>query len=232
MKLTEVSWISEVLITPEYNEEGIYTVRFCIRDEWVPVVVDDWIPYESLLEKAYAKLHGFHEALEGGLVQDALVDLTGGAGEEIDMRSAQVQIDLASGRLWSQLLRFKQGGFLLGAGNPSGSDVHISSSRIVQRHAYSLLQVREVDGHKFVQVRNQWANEVEWNEPWSDSSFEWTDTMKHKLKHVPRAKDGIFWKRVMRFRKKGKLSPKYIGPFKIVEAIGIQAFKLELPQEL
>lgn len=29
--LTEVSQISEVIITPEYNEEGIYTVRFCIQ---------------------------------------------------------------------------------------------------------------------------------------------------------------------------------------------------------
>ncbi|KAI3461898.1 hypothetical protein Pfo_018561 [Paulownia fortunei] len=209
--LTEVSRISEVIITPDYNEEGIYTVRFCIQGEWVPVVVDDWIPCESpgkpafatsrkgnelwvsLLEKAYAKLHGSYEALEGGLVQDALVDLTGGAGEEIDMRSAQSQIDLASGRLWSQLLRFKQEGFLLGAGSPSGSDVHVSSSGIVQGHAYSILQVREVDGHKLVQIRNPWANEVEWNGPWSDSSPEWTDRMKHKLKHVPQAKDGIFW---------------------------------------
>ncbi|XP_038724877.1 calpain-type cysteine protease DEK1 isoform X2 [Tripterygium wilfordii] len=209
--LTEISRISEVIITPEYNEEGIYTVRFCIQGEWVPVVVDDWIPCEapgkpafatsrkgnelwvSLLEKAYAKLHGSYEALEGGLVQDALVDLTGGAGEEIDMRSAQAQIDLASGRLWSQLLRFKQEGFLLGAGSPSGSDVHISSSGIVQGHAYSLLQVREVDGHKLVQIRNPWANEVEWNGPWSDSSPEWTDRMKHKLKYVPQSKDGIFW---------------------------------------
>ncbi|TYG77284.1 hypothetical protein ES288_D03G182200v1 [Gossypium darwinii] len=209
--LTEVSQISEVIITPEYNEEGIYTVRFCIQGEWVPVVVDDWIPCESLgkpafatsrkgnelwvsiLEKAYAKLHGSYEALEGGLVQDALVDLTGGAGEEIDMRSPQAQIDLASGRLWSQLLRFKQEGFLLGAGSPSGSDVHVSSSGIVQGHAYSLLQVREVDGHKLVQIRNPWANEVEWNGPWSDSSSEWTDRMRYKLKHVPQSKDGIFW---------------------------------------
>ncbi|ONK69723.1 uncharacterized protein A4U43_C05F26050 [Asparagus officinalis] len=209
--LTDVSRISEVIITPQYNEEGIYTVRFCIQGEWVPVVVDDWIPCESpgkpafatskkrnelwvsVLEKAYAKLHGSYEALEGGLVQDALVDLTGGAGEEIDMRSAQAQIDLASGRLWSQLLHFKREGFLLGAGSPSGSDVHVSSSGIVQGHAYSLLQVKEVDGHKLVQIRNPWANEVEWNGPWSDSSSEWTDRMKHKLKHVPQSKDGIFW---------------------------------------
>ncbi|KAL2465645.1 Calpain catalytic domain-containing protein [Abeliophyllum distichum] len=116
---------------------------------------------------------------------DALVDLTGGVGEEIDIRSAQAQIDLASGRLWSQLLRFKQEGFLLGAGSPSGSDVHVSSSGIVQWHAYSILQVHKVDGNKLVQIRNPWANEVEWNGPWSDSSPEWTDRMKHKLKHVP-----------------------------------------------
>ncbi|KAK7318765.1 hypothetical protein RJT34_03472 [Clitoria ternatea] len=209
--LAEVSRISEVIITPEYNEEGIYTVRFCVQGEWIPVVVDDWIPCElpgkpafatskkgyelwvSILEKAYAKLHGSYEALEGGLVQDALVDLTGGAGEEIDMRGGEAQLDLASGRLWSQLLRFKQEGFLLGAGSPSGSDVHISSSGIVQGHAYSILQVREVDGHKLVQIRNPWANEVEWNGPWSDSSPEWTDRIKHKLKHVPQSKDGIFW---------------------------------------
>lgn len=42
-----------------------------------------------------------------------------------------------------------------------------------------------MDGHKLVQIRNPWANEVEWNGPWSDSSPEWTDRMKHKLKHIP-----------------------------------------------
>lgn len=46
-------------------------------------------------------------------------------------------------------------------------------------------QVREVDGHKLIQIRNPWANEVEWNGPWADTSPEWTDRMKHKLKHIP-----------------------------------------------
>ncbi|GKD24767.1 hypothetical protein Tco_1230981 [Tanacetum coccineum] len=39
------------------------------------------------------------------------------------------------------------------------------------------------------------------------------------------------WKGIVRFGKKGKLSLRYIGPFKIIARVGEVAYRLELPEE-
>ncbi|GKA41161.1 hypothetical protein Tco_0733754 [Tanacetum coccineum] len=40
------------------------------------------------------------------------------------------------------------------------------------------------------------------------------------------------WKGVVHFGKKGKLAPRFVGPFKIIERVGLVAYRLKLPKKL
>ena len=60
---------------------------------------------------------------------------------------------------------------------------------------------------------------------------------KHRKDLESEVEDRVFlrlspWKGVVRFGKRGKLSPLYIGPFELVERIGPVAYRLDLPEEL
>ncbi|CAN6686002.1 unnamed protein product [Malus baccata var. baccata] len=60
---------------------------------------------------------------------------------------------------------------------------------------------------------------------------------KHATDRVYKIGDWVFlklspWRGVVRFEKKGKLSPRYIGPYQITEQVSEVAYRLKLPPEL
>jgi calpain, invertebrate len=82
-----------------YRAKGIYVFRFFKDFKWIYVIIDDRIPcvdkspvfsrckdptetWVSLIEKAYAKLHGCYETLFSGYIDDALVEMTGFVSEK------------------------------------------------------------------------------------------------------------------------------------------------------
>jgi hypothetical protein len=49
------------------------------------------------MEKAYAKLHGTYEMLNGGQMNEALVDLTGGVSQKFHLRAPETAESIEGG---------------------------------------------------------------------------------------------------------------------------------------
>jgi hypothetical protein len=103
-----------------------------------------WLP---LLEKAYAKIHGDYNALEGGRPGEAVEDMTGGVTTTISTNKI-----LSKQKLWQELLNVNKD-FVFAAASPSlGSDSETRQG-LALSHAYSVLKAVEEVGEDDKKVR-------------------------------------------------------------------------------
>ncbi|KAM0044994.1 putative nucleotidyltransferase, Ribonuclease H [Helianthus debilis subsp. tardiflorus] len=96
-------------------------------------------------------------------------------------------------------------------------DKHFTGPEFIQEATDKILQIRD----NLLKARNRQKSYADKGR--KPMEFEVGDHVL--LKVSP-------WKGVVRFGKKGKLAPRYVGPFKILERIGKVAYRLDLPQEL
>ncbi|XP_067831074.1 calpain-9-like isoform X2 [Heptranchias perlo] len=193
---------------------GCFRFKFWQYGQWIEVMVDDRLPtiddklvflyskdnnefWSPLLEKAYAKLKGCYESLYIGYPLEAMVDLTGGAPESL-------QVDEMPNDLWKFLKKLLEKGSIVCCAKPGPVGV-LNAQGIVTGHAYSVTGVDQVhfEGNRveLVRVRNPWGR-VEWNGAWSDRSAEWSQVTDIKrCPQVVHLEDGEFWMSVEDFKK-------------------------------
>ncbi|KNC49194.1 calpain 5 [Thecamonas trahens ATCC 50062] len=198
--------VLDLFVKDETSDAGVYGVWFwSAAGGWTEVVVDDRVPFlgerplyacsdekhemwPSIVEKAYAKFQGSYAALDGGLCNDAFVNLTGGVGEFIQFKN---EVGAAEA-LWEKLVLYHSERFLLASGSHGSDDAEENEDGIVDGHAYTILDVREIDGYRLLNIRNPHGTN-EWSGDWSDhDTRHWTAARREALGHTAED-DGEFW---------------------------------------
>ena len=205
------------LFVAAYPEHGFYQVRYFQFGVWKTLTIDDYLPVDSndglvfaqsedpneiwvsLLEKAYAKLHGSYQSLQHGSEQEALMDITGGLVDPLRMSEPgdpPVPLNKREStyaHVWDTLVQYDANQWFVGCGAFDKGQVTEGNYGvgILYNKLYAVVDCRAVQGHKLVRLRNPWGL-LEWAGRWSDTSEHWTDELQRVLDYR-REPDGTFW---------------------------------------
>eukprot|EP00095_Tigriopus_kingsejongensis_P006591 maker-scaffold516_size150393-snap-gene-0.24 protein:Tk06591 transcript:maker-scaffold516_size150393-snap-gene-0.24-mRNA-1 annotation:"calpain t" len=214
----------------EYS--GVFRFRFWRFGLWVEVCIDDQLPthngelmfshsadnnefWGALLEKAYAKLHGSYETLDGGNLSDALVDFTSGVSEvlNIDDPTTGYRTDDPERKkdLFKMLMTEMEDHALMCCAVKATTAEEMEQRTdlgLIKGHAYGITAVKKVPlggtnltslfkGREklyLVRLQNPWGKK-EWSGPFGDKSPEWSSISEKEQEKLGLTfnDDGEFW---------------------------------------
>ncbi|KAF8986730.1 calpain 7, partial [Haplosporangium bisporale] len=196
---------------PCYNPHGKYLVKLTFNGIARRVVVDDYLPvsntgtlmctfstnknelWPSIIEKAYMKLMGGYD-FPGSNSGIDLYALTGWIPEHIFIKDANFNAE----KQWKRMMNGQRNGIaLVTIATGHMLDEEADRLGLVPTHAYAVLDLKEVQGLRLLQVKNPWSHK-RWKGPFSHLDADhWTSELKAELNFDQFAAlkndDGIFW---------------------------------------
>lgn len=197
----------------EEGYNGKFNFKFYQYGKWIEVTIDDRLPtqfgqliytkssaknefWSALIEKAYAKLNGSYQNLDGGLSSEAMVDLTGGSVEYIE-KIREMEKDKLFKLVKTAVS--EQGSLVTAAIQGKGETKRADG--LISGHAYSVTKVARFrmsdDEEKsriytLIRLRNPWGQH-EWNGEFCDTDSRWGDAGADGDYDKENDENGEFW---------------------------------------
>ncbi|KAI4469989.1 calpain [Holotrichia oblita] len=188
---------SIILNENEDNEKGVRTIETKIGDLAYLSSSNENEFWASLLEKAYAKLHGSYEALAKGNSLEAMQDFTGGISEIFHVEglpSNFFELLLVAQKRCSLMTCCFQDEY--------------SNEGLKGHHAYTVTDLREVQigtgtPVSLIRIRNPWGSKFEWKGSFSDGDEIWKNMPQFQIDSLDfkNESDGEFWMNFEDFKK-------------------------------
>ncbi|CAJ16294.1 calpain, putative; cysteine peptidase, Clan CA, family C2, putative [Trypanosoma brucei brucei TREU927] len=205
--------------TAKERAVGAYRVTLNKSGWWHSVIVDDYLPvvgnrpkfaqslsdpcevWVSILQKAYAKVHGSYVNIVAGDPLHALQDFTGYISSRYDY-ILDPEPGLEENEILERLEKYDQQGFkiILSTHNAKTDNPNVDETYrevgLLAGHAYPVKAVRYFASENIalLQIRNPWCRETEWKGEWANGNAEWKSHPEIAKACEINAQDGSsFW---------------------------------------